>query len=121
MGVVIQRLVGTDHGDRFYPDFSGVARSHNFYPMEPMRGEDGVAAVALGLGTFVVEGGACLRYCPRFPQHVLQLSSVADSLDYSQRQFHALRADGPGDHAHSPRVLRRRLFKEGVRRRQTGQ
>ena len=68
MAVIIQRIVGARHGDRFYPSFSGVARSHNFYPVAPMRAEDGIAAVALGLGRTVVEGGACLRFCPRYPQ-----------------------------------------------------
>src|SRR5207245_883868 len=50
MAVVLQRLVGAAHGPRFYPDFAGVARSHNYYPLAPMRSEDGIAAVALGLG-----------------------------------------------------------------------
>ena len=30
MAVVLQQVVGTLHGQRFYPDFSGVVRSHNF-------------------------------------------------------------------------------------------
>jgi len=90
MGVVIQRLVGTEHGDRFYPDFAGVARSHNFYPSAPMSSEDGIACVALGLGVSVVEGGATLRFCPKYPKHVLQFSSVDDTLACSQREFIAL-------------------------------
>ena len=32
MAVILQQVVGTAHGKRFYPDFSGVVRSHNFYP-----------------------------------------------------------------------------------------
>ena len=32
MAVILQRVVGARHGDRFYPDFAGVARSYNFYP-----------------------------------------------------------------------------------------
>ena len=32
MAVIIQEVVGRRHGDRFYPDVSGVARSYNFYP-----------------------------------------------------------------------------------------
>jgi len=31
MAVIVQQLVGSVHGQRFYPDFSGVVRSHNFY------------------------------------------------------------------------------------------
>ena len=43
MGVVIQRVVGSTHDHRYYPDFSGVARSYNFYPSPPLRSEDGIA------------------------------------------------------------------------------
>src|SRR5215475_3836413 len=54
MAVIVQRIVGSAHGPRFYPDFSGVARSHNFYPTPPLTANDGIAAVALGLGKSVV-------------------------------------------------------------------
>jgi CheY-like chemotaxis protein len=90
MAVILQQVVGGRHGDRFYPDFSGVVRSHNFYPVPPMRREDGVAAVALGLGREVVEGGKCLTFCPRYPRHIVQFSSVEDILANSQSQFWAL-------------------------------
>ena len=59
MAVILQRVVGGVHGERFYPDFSGVVRSRNFYPVPPMASEDGIAAVALGMGREVVEGGKC--------------------------------------------------------------
>lgn len=94
MAVMLQSIVGAPHGPRFYPDVSGVARSHNFYPSPPMTAEDGIAAVALGLGRAIVEGGACLRFCPRYPQHVPQLSSVAEALETTQREFWALRLAG---------------------------
>ncbi|MBD3402394.1 response regulator [candidate division GN15 bacterium] len=90
MAVVIQRLVGSLHQNRFYPDISGVARSHNFYPSSPMTGDDGIASVALGLGTQVVEGGATIRFCPRYPKHLIQFSTVEDTLTYSQKDFYAL-------------------------------
>src|SRR5204863_8558603 len=90
MAVVIQRLVGARHGARYYPDFSGVARSYNFYPSKPLLPEDGMAAVALGLGRTVVSGGTCLRFCPRYPRHLVQFSSVEDVLENSQRTFWAL-------------------------------
>ena len=95
MAVIIQKIVGARHGERFYPDFSGVARSHNFYPTPPLTSEDGIAAVALGLGRTVVEGGDCLRFCPRYPRHLVQFSAVSDVLRNSQRQFYALRVS-PG-------------------------
>ncbi len=90
MAVTIQKLVGRAHGDRFYPHFSGVARSHNVYPSPPMKAEDGVAAVALGLGRTVVEGGASITFCPRYPKKSLTFSSVESLLDTSQREFFAL-------------------------------
>jgi CheY-like chemotaxis protein len=91
MAVVLQRVVGAAHGPRFYPDFAGVARSHNSYPAPPLAAADGIVAVALGLGRAVAEGGACLRFCPRHPHHLLQLSSPRDALAASQREFWALR------------------------------
>jgi CheY-like chemotaxis protein len=90
MAVLVQKVVGERHGSRYYPDFSGVARSHNFYPAPPLESGDGVAAVALGLGRTVVEGGNCLMFCPRDPRHLLQFSSVQDILRHSQRHFWAL-------------------------------
>jgi len=90
MAVVIQRIVGAQRGARYYPDFAGVARSYNFYPTRPLNPEDGMAAVALGLGRTVVSGGNCLRFCPRYPRHLVQFSSVADVLENSQRGFWAL-------------------------------
>ncbi len=90
MAVVVQRLVGAQHAQRYYPHFAGVARSHNFYPAQPMTPEDGIAAVALGLGATVVNGETCLRFCPRYPRHLVQFSSVKDMLENSQRHFHAL-------------------------------
>ncbi len=90
MAVILQKLVGAAHGGRFYPDFAGVARSHNFYPAPGMRADDGIAAVALGLGAAVVEGEVCARFCPRVPQNIVQFSSVTDVLRNSQREFYAL-------------------------------
>src|SRR5579862_2975108 len=70
MAVILQQVVGTIHDKRFYPDFSGVVRSHNFYPIPPMNYSDGIAAVALGLGRAVVDGGKCLTFCPRYPRNL---------------------------------------------------
>ena len=90
MAVILQQVVGTVHSERFYPDFSGVVRSYNFYPASPMKYEDGVAAVALGLGRAVVDGGKCLTFCPRYPRNIVQFSSVEDILTNSQSEFWAL-------------------------------
>ena len=97
MAVILQQVVGTIHGahpgQRFYPDLSGVVRSHNFYPVPPMSYGDGIAAVALGLGRAVVDGGKCLTFCPRYPRNLVQFSSVEDILANSQREFWALELD----------------------------
>ena len=97
MAVILQQVVGTRHTQRFYPDFSGVVRSHNSYPVSPMTFEDGIAAVALGLGRAVVDGGKCLTFCPRYPQNLVQFSSVEDILANSQSEFWALELDGSAD------------------------
>ena len=94
MGVVVQELVGRVRGDRFYPDFAGVARSHNYYPEPGHAAEDGVVAVALGLGKAVVGGETCLRFSPRHPRHIVGISSVADALRNTQREFLALDLHG---------------------------
>ena len=101
MAVIIQKVVGAPHGGRFYPDFSGVARSYNFYPTPPLRSEDGVAAVALGLGRSVVEGEKCLTFCPRYPQHLLQFSSVKDIVRQLAAPVLGARA-GPGRERGTP-------------------
>jgi len=93
MAVIVQKVEGAAHGDRFYPDFAGVARSHNFYPTAPATTEDGIAAVALGLGVAVSAGDPCVRFCPAYPRHVVQFSSVKDILHNSQRQFFAVQLD----------------------------
>ena len=105
MAVILQKVVGAPHGTRFYPDFAGVARSHNFYPVAPMAAEDGIAAVALGLGATVVSGEVCLRFCPRYPRHLVQLASVKSALKNSQRQFYALRLDAAGVDADGPQGI----------------
>ena len=90
MAVLIQEVVGSAHGQRYYPEFSGVVRSRNFYPMEPQTPKDGFAAVALGMGRAVVGGGKCLTFSPRYPRHLVQFSSVEDILANSQTEFWAL-------------------------------
>ena len=102
MAVILQQVIGRAHGPRFYPDFAGVARSHNFYPIPPQTAADGVAAVALGLGTTVVNGEPCVRFCPRYPRHVVAFSSVRSMLRNSQREFYALDLGAGSADADSP-------------------
>jgi len=90
MGIVLQEVCGNRHGDIFYPTFSGVARSINYYPIGSERAEDGIANVAFGLGKLIVEGGLSLRFCPRIPKKILQLSSPEAALRDTQKEFRAL-------------------------------
>ncbi|MCB2181153.1 MAG: phosphoenolpyruvate synthase/pyruvate phosphate dikinase [Desulfobulbaceae bacterium] len=91
MAIIIQKVVGCTYGDYFYPAVSGVAQSHNFYPVSHMLPEEGVATIALGLGKTVVEGEKSLRFSPRYPQVLPQFSSVDDILSQAQRFFYALK------------------------------
>lgn len=98
MAVIVQRLVGSEHGGKFYPDFAGVGKSFNFYPVPPQKSDDGIALVALGLGKTVVEGGNTVRFCPRFPKHLLQFFSTKETLMHAQQDFYALDLKGKLDH-----------------------
>lgn len=102
MAVIIQEVVGAAYGTRYYPDFSGVVRSRNFYPAKPMEPNDGIAAVALGLGRTVVDGGKSLSFCPRYPRNMIQFSSVEDILHNSQTEFMALDLHLPNGDTHLP-------------------
>ncbi len=90
MAVVIQEVTGSAYGQKYYPSLSGVARSINFYPIEPEKSVDGVANIALGLGKTIVDGGVSLRFCPKFPKKVLQLSTTELALRDTQKEFYAL-------------------------------
>lgn len=90
MAVILQEVVGRRHGERFYPDVAGVARSYNFYPNEPARPEDGVASLALGLGKTVVDGGACWSFSPAYPKRPPPFRSLREMLRLTQREFWAI-------------------------------
>ncbi|MDX9785719.1 MAG: PEP/pyruvate-binding domain-containing protein [Desulfobacterales bacterium] len=94
MAVIVQRMEGDHYGGYFYPAISGVAQSHNFYPFSPAKAEDGIAAIALGLGKSVMEGEKVLRFSPRFPKHLPQHARVEDVLENAQQHFYALKLDG---------------------------
>ncbi|MBF0224608.1 MAG: phosphoenolpyruvate synthase/pyruvate phosphate dikinase [Desulfobacterales bacterium] len=91
MAVIIQELVGDEHSNYFYPAISGSAQSYNFYPIPPIKSEDGVAKIALGFGKTVMDGEKALRFCPKHPQILIQFSSVDDTLKNSQKFFYALK------------------------------
>jgi hypothetical protein len=90
MGIILQEVCGAKYGERFYPTFSGVARSINFYPIAPEKPEDGIALVAFGLGKYIVDGGVSLRFSPRYPKKVIQLSTPELILKETQKGFYSL-------------------------------
>lgn len=90
MAVIIQEVVGKEVDGKYFPSFSGVGRSLNYYPINDETPEDGVAEIAVGLGKYIVDGGAGLRFSPRHPEKVLQTSELDIALRDTQRRMNAL-------------------------------
>ena len=90
MAVILQEVVGKQYGTRFYPTFSGVLRSLNYYPIGDELAEEGIASLALGLGKYIVDGGQTLRVSPYHPRQVLQTSEMETALRETQTRFYAL-------------------------------
>ncbi len=88
MAVIIQEIVGSRHGDYFYPHFSGTAQSYNFYPISHMKHSDGVATIAVGLGQSIVGGGKDYMFCPAYPG--ISYGTAEDLIKNSQTDFYAL-------------------------------
>ncbi len=93
MAVVIQELVGTKRASWFYPRLSGTAQSYNYYPVSYAKPEDGLCVAALGLGAWVVDGGASFRFCPKYPQ--MNATSPDLAGEGSQYRFLALASGRP--------------------------
>ena len=90
MAVVVQSICGSEHDGLYYPMLSGVARSVNFYPLGNEKSEDGIVDLAFGLGKTVVDGGSSLRFSPKFPKKILQLSEPKLALRDTQKMMYAL-------------------------------
>ncbi len=90
MGIVLQKVCGNKYEDRYYPTFSGVARSVNFYPIGDEKHDEGIVNVALGMGKHIVEGRTALRFSPDHPKQILQLSSPEIALKETQKTFFSL-------------------------------
>jgi len=98
MAVIIQEVVGTRHGERFYPHISGVARSYNFYPLGHAKPSDGVIDLALGLGKIIVDDGIGWFYSPAYPQANPPYISIRDLLEQSQTEFWAIYMGPPSQY-----------------------
>lgn len=90
MAVVVQSICGSEHDGLYYPMMSGVARSVNFYPIGNEKPEDGIVDLAFGLGKTVVDGGNTLRFSPKYPKKILQLSEPKLALRDTQKMMYAL-------------------------------
>ena len=97
MAVILQEVVGHRYGDLYYPTFSGVLRSLNYYPIGDETAEEGIASLALGLGKYIVDGGQTLRVSPYHPHQVLQTSEMETALRDTQTRFYALDMSHVGD------------------------
>ena len=97
MAVILQEVVGKTYGDKYYPTFSGVLRSLNYYPIGDETAEEGIASLALGLGKYIVDGGQTLRVSPYHPNQVLQTSEMETALRETQTRFYALDMSRVGD------------------------
>ena len=97
MAIIMQEAVGQRHGSRFYPTFSGVAQSINYYPISYMKREDGASYLALGLGRMIAEGGRVLRFSPKYPRLMPQFYSPDAMLENSQTEFYSLSLDAEQD------------------------
>jgi hypothetical protein len=95
MAVIVQEVVGRRHGDRFYPNVSGVARSFSFYRSARARPEDGVVALALGLGRTIVDEGMAWTYAPPFPAAPPPVTSLEELADVTQAAFWAVHMGRP--------------------------
>ncbi len=94
MAVILQEVVGRDVDGYYFPSFSGVGRSLNYYPLNDEKPEDGVAEIAVGLGKYIVDGGGGLRFSPRHPESVLQTSELSLALRDTQTRMYALDMKG---------------------------
>ncbi len=99
MGIILQAVCGSTHGNLYYPTFSGVARSVNYYPIEPEKSNEGIIDIAYGLGKLIVDGSTSLRFSPRHPKRIMQLASPETALKETQKYFYALNLDPDKFHA----------------------
>lgn len=104
MAVILQEVAGADHDGFYYPSFSGVGRSLNYYPIGAEVPEEGVAEVAVGLGKYIVDGSRALRFSPSHPGNVLQTSTLDLALRDTRRASMRFLVLTPGRHAFQLRM-----------------
>ncbi len=93
MCVLVQRVVGEQHGDYFFPAASGVAFSQNQYRWSRrITPEDGVARIVYGLGTKAVDrsGSDYPRLVALGNPELRPEGTASERLKYSQREVDVL-------------------------------
>jgi len=88
MAVIIQECVGDQFDGYYYPHFSGVGQSYNFYPTSYLKNSDGIVSLAAGLGKAIVEGDRTFRFSPKYPK--MELLSQDELLGESQKELYAI-------------------------------
>jgi hypothetical protein len=89
MAIIIQEVVGQNHNGWYYPTFSGVAQSYNYYPMPYQKREEGVANLAVGLGYSVVGGEKTFRFCPKYPD-ISEMNVPNSAFENTQNTLYVL-------------------------------
>ncbi|NOY76912.1 MAG: phosphoenolpyruvate synthase [Calditrichaeota bacterium] len=91
MAILVQRLIGKKCENLFYPLFSGVGFSRNYYPWnQRVRVQDGVVRLVYGLGTRAVGRNYARVFSLSNPQLRPEGSIIRDIIRYSQEVFDAL-------------------------------
>jgi hypothetical protein len=89
MAIIIQEVVGKNHNGRYYPTFSGVAQSYNYYPSPHQKRGDGIVHLAVGLGHSVVGGEKTFRLCPKYP-NVSEMDTPKSAFENTQNKLYVL-------------------------------
>ena len=91
MAVIIQEVVGKQVGDYYFPSFSGVGRSLNYYPInDEIPRTAALRKWPWDSVKYIVDGGLSLGFSPRHADKVLQTSTLDLALRDTQTKFYAL-------------------------------
>ncbi|GBE28992.1 phosphoenolpyruvate synthase [bacterium BMS3Bbin03] len=94
MAILVQKMIGKTHDHFFFPLFSGVGFSRNFYPWnQRVQVQDGVIRLVYGLGTRAVGRNYARVFSLSNPQLRPEGSITRDIIRYSQEIFDALDLD----------------------------
>jgi len=88
MGVILQEVVGDKYDSFYYPHFSGVAESYNYYPTSYIKHSDGIVSLAAGLGKSVVDREKSYSFCPRYPR--IEFMQPFRVVEYSQNYMYTI-------------------------------